>query len=78
MGQGCTCDKYIDEYGYGNCRLTYKGQVGCYVEEPTACSDTTQYNGHVFSISEACSETGADNDLGIMQRLKDFFLLFIC
>ena len=49
------CNEYVDKNGHGNCGLTYNGEVGCYVEEPTSCSDTIASYGRRYSVSEACS-----------------------
>ena len=50
----CSCIDFIDEDGYGNCKRLFDGTFGCYVREPTSCSDTITFFGREFSKSEAC------------------------
>ena len=61
--QICECRDIIDSVGYGNCTVEYEGEVGCYViDEPNKkesnCTDLTDSEKGLFSISEACRNRG--------------------
>ena len=62
----CKCIGFIDQEGFGDCIKQYKHKIGCYVQEPSNCKDTTEYWGSLgnsgdtrlglYSFSEACDK----------------------
>ena len=54
---GCECDFYLDRNGHGNCEKEHDKQFGCYVKEPTTCTDTIASDGRLFSRFEACKKS---------------------
>lgn len=50
----CTCKSFVDIDGYGDCKMEYNNHFGCYVKEPSTCTDREAYNGLQYSLAEAC------------------------
>ena len=50
----CVCNSFVDDNGYGNCEKEFRNQRGCYVENPSLCTDTKRFRGKLFSFSNAC------------------------
>ena len=56
---GCTCDSFVDNEGHGNCKKSVRDQFGCYVNEPTNCTDLEIGNeDRKYSLSQACELVG--------------------
>ena len=51
----CVCSSFVDIDGHGNCQTKVKKQYGCYVKEPSKCSDTIPSYGLLYSLSQACN-----------------------
>ena len=72
ISKGCSCTAIVDTDGYGNCKKKYEGSFGCFVHTPTTCSDTQEFNGILFSISEACLDS-----MGIFILIAGYTIHFV-
>ena len=59
----CSCSSFVDADGYGNCEKQDMNEFGCYVNEPSTCTDLASYDMGKYSISQACK--------GIFAKIKD-------
>ena len=50
----CGCNSFVDEEGHGNCEKKYNNQFGCYINEPSSCTDLISYDGRKYSLAQAC------------------------
>ena len=54
----CECLDRVDENGYGNCLPDQDGNTGCYVIQPSSCTDLTEDVPNELWSYTACSEQG--------------------